>query len=196
MFLTPSVTNVILGKAITLECYTYESIYTSLSFIFHTRTNSTKTTPVVQFNGGIRRTTTFTMTADLNATQLSCAASGPGGAYSTSQIVEILVQDPKQINDVDVCKLGRQVFFSWNSVFALLGINVSYIINDNYGHQNMIINKSHYSIQLNDELDYESNIVVIFNASAFNQVAYSEPKTIHQRLSGKSCININTYDLN
>ena len=166
-------------------------MYSKLSFIFHTHAISAKTSSVMQLNanGGIRRTTTFTMTADLNATQISCYGSGAAGVYNSSRIVEIFVQaPPNQINDVDICKLGRLVFFSWNPVFALAGINVSYIITDN--HRNMTIYEPRYSLQLDNELDYKGNITVVFNASAFGQVAYSKPRVISHLLNGQSCINV------
>uniref|UniRef100_A0A1X7SNQ7 Uncharacterized protein n=1 Tax=Amphimedon queenslandica TaxID=400682 RepID=A0A1X7SNQ7_AMPQE len=126
------------------------------------------------------------MTAEYNGTRVVCFASGPG-AFSSSQPVIILVQTvpPKPFNDdVRVCKLGCQVFFSWTPVNSVLGgIDVSYNITDNH-RQNMTINKPHYSLKLNDELaEYEGTIVMVLRASAFNQVAYSEPKTIRYQLS-------------
>lgn len=188
---------VIADKAATLECYTTEASYSDLSFYFYTPQGQkidTHVSPVHQYqNGGIRVITTFTMTAEYNGTRVVCYASGPV-AFSSSQPVIILVQavPPKPFNgDVRVCKLGCQVFFSWTPVISVSeDIDVSYNITDNHD-QNMTINKPYYSLKLNNELDeYEGAIVMVLRASAFNQVAYSEPKTIRYQLSGQSCISV------
>ena len=195
IFLMPNSakSTVVANKAATLECYTNESSYSDLSFYFYTPNGQNidrQIFPVHPYqNGGIRRITTFTMTAEYNGTKAFCYASGPG-VFNSSQPVIILVQTvpPNPFNDIRVCKFGCQVFFSWNPVFVLEGIDVSYNITDNY--HNMTRNEPHYSLKINDTLEYKGNIVMMLRASAFGQVAYSEPKTITHLLSGQSCINI------
>ena len=134
-----------------MECYTYESRYTSLSFSFtpppgqkvHNQLFSITTLP----GGGIRRSTTFTMTAGLNGTKVVCYATDDNSTkMNPSRHATIFGQEVPNINDnFHYCSLSDRFFFNWNSVSPLEGIVIQYRITDSQ-HQNKTIDKPPYSI--------------------------------------------------
>lgn len=172
-------TNFIINLPVTLECYTHESGYSSLSFSFspapgHT-VNGQPSSITSLPGGGIRRSTTFTMTAGLNGTMVVCFAFN-GNKFAQSRHATILGQKVPDLNDnFHYCSLSNRLFFSWNSVLPLEGIVIQYRITEN--HQNKTIDKPPYSMLIVSGL-YRGNITVIVNVTASNQITYGEPMPI------------------
>lgn len=174
VFLKPSLTNFIINVPVTVECYTHESGYLTLSFSFNSSSNHTINhvpSHITYLNdGGLRGSTTFTMTAELNGTKVVCAAAAYGRQVIESQPATIYVQEvPSQMDSFRYCKLPGYLFFNWTSVFTLNGIAILYNITDNL--QIKTIDVPHYSVPLRSG-SYQANITVIVYATAANQIAY------------------------
>ena len=196
VFISPEVTNVILDTPTTIQCYTDDSGYNSLTFSFNTPPGAIvnwKTSSVTnRTGGGITINASIVITRELNNTVITCSATGlPGqNKFGLAQAVTLIAQEvPNKIDGIRVCKLGRRVFFSWNPVQTLKGIDAYYRICDNC-KKNNTINVPHYSIQLDDltSESYRANVTVILKAPAVNQVASGTPYSLNRTITGKRFI--------
>ena len=194
VFISPEVTNVIiLDTPTTIQCYTDDSGYNSLTFSFNIPPGVTanwKTSSVTnRTGGGITINASIVITRELNKTVAICYAAGQN-KFGQSKAATIIAQEvPNKLDGICVCKLGCQVFFSWNPVQTLKGIDAYYRIRDNC-KKNNIINVPHYSIQLDDltSESYRANVTVILNAPAVNQVASGTPYPLTRTITGKRFI--------
>lgn len=193
VFINPEITNVILDTPANIECYTQDSGYSSLTFNFNSPPGviaNWKTSSVTnRTGGGITINASIVITRELNKTVAICYAAGQNN-FGQSQAATLIAQEiPNKIDGLRVCKLGRRVFFSWNPVQTLKGIDVYYRICDNC-KKNNTINVPHYSIQLDDLTSdsYRADVTVILNTSAVNQVASGTPYHLTRTITGKKFI--------
>lgn len=195
VFIKPEITNVILNTQVTLECYTYDGEYNGLNFGFTTPPEASanwEVSPVTNLTGGgIKISTSIVITRELNGTVAVCYAAGPK-KFGNSRAATLIAQEvPNRLDGIRVCKLSRRVFFSWNNVPTLNGIDVRYGICDNC-KRNEMIDVPHYSIHL-DELGsgpYLANITVILLAPAANQVVNGKPYLLERHITGNQIISI------
>lgn len=180
--LKPNLINVIVDVPVTVDCYASGGNgYSSLAFTFFPASGLTHQDSLDKklHDGGISKSTTFTMTAGLNGTiNITCYAFDTEDVITESQPATIYAQEvPNYIDNFRYCKLLDRLFIYWSPVITLNSIVIEYEITDN--HENKTINVSHYSVSPSSGL-YQANIVVIVNATVANQIAYGEqiPKEI------------------
>lgn len=192
VFINPEITNVILDTPANIECYTQDSGYSSLTFHFNSPPGVSanwKTSSVTnRAGGGITINASIVITRELNKTVAICYAAGQN-KFGQSQAATLIAQEIPEIDGIHVCKLRHQIFFSWNPVQTLKGIDAYYRICDNC-KKNNTINVPHYSIQLDDltSESYRANVTVILSASAVNQVASGTPYPLTRTITSKRFI--------
>lgn len=165
VFLKPNLNNVIVNVPVMLECYTHENIYSILSFTFSSKGVGASLSSVTAIpGGGIRRSVTFTITAALNGTRVSCYGSTPSVHNRSQQVTTIFARGA--FDDFRTCELPNHLFFNWTSAFTLNGFVIQYNITDNL--QNKTIYVPHYSVPL--RLGYRANITVIVTTAACQAV--------------------------
>lgn len=185
-FVTPKSTTVILNRPATIECGTHQSNFL-LSFIYNAPPNQSvqsQTSTEALPNGGTKITTTFTVTKELNTTTVVCIAAG-ATPHQTSPATIYAYALQENAENFKACQLNQYVFISWNSVFAIEGISIAYRIMDNKG-LDITSSSPYYSFDYNatEEFKYTANVSVIANATAANQISYSNTSYLAYKLNG------------
>ena len=173
-FITPTSTAVILNKLLTIECGTLEEGYI-LSFSYETPPGaviSPQNSDKILEGGGRLITASFIVTEELNPLIVTCSALGT--THKSKPATIHAFASPDHVDNVSSCQLDHYVFISWNKVLAIEGIDITYRITDNKG-LDIITSTPYYSFDYNatKEYNYTANISVIANATAANQISYS-----------------------
>uniref|UniRef100_A0A1X7TVM2 Fibronectin type-III domain-containing protein n=1 Tax=Amphimedon queenslandica TaxID=400682 RepID=A0A1X7TVM2_AMPQE len=185
-FLTPKQTNVIVGRAVFLECGTHNDGYT-LTFVYAAPPGysvSSQTLNEDIAGGGRKINTTFIVTKELNTTTVRCLAIG--STYEeTNPAVIYAYELPDGTRNNRVCQLANYTFVTWDPIFAPPGIGLTFRITDNMG-LNSVTSDLHHSFSYTKEnyFDYKASVTVIVNATAANQIGYSNSTNISKTLNG------------
>ena len=189
----PKQTSVILGRTVFLECGTYNDSY-KLTFVYVTPPGYSVSSQSLSEDlpgGGKKINTTFVVTKELNTTSVKCLAfetsmiGTTNGGQQTSPAVIYSYELPDGIKNNRVCQLGNYTFVTWDPIFALQGIELAFWITDNMG-SNHITSDLYYSFSYTTKnyFDYNANVTVIVNATAANQIGYSNSTNISTTLNG------------
>ena len=192
-FVMPKQTSVILGRTVFLECGTYNDGYT-LTFVHVAPPGysvSSQTLSEDLPGGGEKINTTFVVTKELNTTSVQCLAFGTSTigttnrGQQTSPAVLYSYELPDGIKNNRVCQLANYTFVTWDPIFALQGIKLTYRITDNMG-SNHTTRDLYYSFSYTTKnyFDYNASVTVIVNATAANQIGYSNSTNISTTLNG------------
>lgn len=187
-FTIPTSTAVILNKIFTIECGTLEEGYI-LSFSYQTPPGAVISPQNSDKNlesGGRLITASFIVTEELNPLTVTCSAFSALGTTHKSKPATIhAFASPNHVENVSACQLDHYVFISWNKVVAIEGINITYRIMDNKG-LDIITSTPYYSFYYNatEKYDYTANVSIIANATAANQISYSNTSYLAYKLNG------------
>lgn len=184
-FTTPNSTAVILNKMFTIECGTLEEGYI-LSFSYETPPGaviSPQNSDKSLEGGGRLITASFIVTEELNPLNVTCSALGT--THKSKPATIYAYASPDHVDHVSACQLDHYVFISWNKVVAIKGINITYRITDNKG-LDIITSTPYYSFYYNatEKYNYTANVSIITNATAANQISYSDTSYLAYKLNG------------
>lgn len=183
---TPESKTVILDRPVTIKCETDQSNFVLL---FRFNAPPEPQSPTIHNplpNGGIEITITFNVTKELNTTTVTCIAAAGVTIHQTSPATIYAYAIQEYAENFKACQLNQYVFISWNPVFAIEGINITYRITDNEG-SNITTSTPYYSFENNvtEDYDYMANVTVIAKATAVNQTSYSNVSYLVYKLNGR-----------
>lgn len=164
-FVTPRPTTVFVNDIVHLECGMNEEGL--LGFTYTPPKGPTFSDPIPIRkdlpNGGSKITATFIMTKELNTTTVVCFVAGTAHRSNPATIYAYAL--PSRVENMKLCQLDRFVFLSWDQIFAPVGIDVKYEINDNKGVR--VTSDANYGFAYDEEMgsNYSVNITVIVNAA-------------------------------
>ena len=185
-FVTPKQTSVIVGRTVFLECGTYNDSYT-LNFVYVVPPGHSVSSQILSEDlpgGGKKINTTFVVTKELNTTRVKCLAFGVNN-QETNPAVLYSYELPDGIKNNRVCQLGNYTFVTWDPIFALQGIELAFRITDNMGSNHITSDLYHsFSYTTENYFDYNASVTVIVNATAANQIGYSNSTNISTTLNG------------
>ncbi|XP_019854746.1 PREDICTED: uncharacterized protein LOC109583744 [Amphimedon queenslandica] len=187
-FVTPEPkTCVIVGGAVSLECGTYNDGYT-LTFVFVAPPGHFVSNPPIFSEdlpgGGRKINTTFIVTKELNTTTVRCVAIG--STYEQTNPEPMYAYElPDGTRNNKVCQLANYIFVTWDPIFAPPGIGLTFRITDNMGLNYITSDLYHsFSYTAKNYSGYNASVTVIVNATAANQIGYSNSTNISKTLNG------------
>ena len=173
-YLQPKSANVIVGRRVEFECGTHEKM--NLLFTFDsppgTSVSIDSSSTETPASGGTKIAVSFTVTAELNMTRVTCNVIGTD-LRTPPATVRMQYMPEVRKETVRTCQLGTYVFFHWPHVFVLDGIIAHYRIVDNF-NTNITVSEPRYSIVYNqkDQKQYEAHIILILNETAIGNIVH------------------------